>query len=236
MRRPHGFVENIPNRNFNPRTPCGVRRRIAAKIKPSGRNFNPRTPCGVRPRPPRVGRVVTVFQSTHPLRGATNIVPRAMRSYTISIHAPLAGCDRARQLPALRDVAISIHAPLAGCDVSIRHLYHFAFYNFNPRTPCGVRLVKLVGIFKSAIISIHAPLAGCDGHDDPQSIVRFLFQSTHPLRGATTGTILKAGVKGISIHAPLAGCDHGGKHLFAVVLISIHAPLAGCDFQIGLCS
>ena len=35
----------------------------------------------------------------------------------ISIHAPLAGCDRDYTLETYQTV-ISIHAPLAGCDMS----------------------------------------------------------------------------------------------------------------------
>ena len=78
------------------------------------------------------------FQSTHPLRGATEIAAAGKPDTSISIHAPLAGCDWRAE--ALR------------CDRP----------NFNPRTPCGVRLPELVG------------LAIGGG-----------FQSTHPLRGAT---------------------------------------------------
>ena len=35
------------------------------------RNFNPRTPCGVRPRYLTISSRTVKFQSTHPLRGAT---------------------------------------------------------------------------------------------------------------------------------------------------------------------
>ena len=78
------------------------------------------------------------------------------------------------------------------------------------------------------------------------------FQSTHPLRGATTYNTTVYVDHIISIHAPLAGCDSGLlRHYGAIVpfqsthplrgattfcpaatltiLISIHAPLAGCD-------
>ena len=78
--------------HFNPRPPCGVRpasRRVASQ----GRHFNPRTPCGVRP--------LAQFRIVHQL--------------PISIHAPLAGCDRAD-----------------GMRQGHRR-------DFNPRTPCGVR-------------------------------------------------------------------------------------------------
>ena len=37
--------------------------------------------------------VVVVFQSTHPVRGATVTVPADSRTRPISIHAPREGCD-----------------------------------------------------------------------------------------------------------------------------------------------
>ena len=124
-----------------------------------------------------------VFQSTHPLRGATGRLCYTVTMGRISIHAPLAGCDlrfgavygrvkafqsthplrgatRNASAPPIH-AAISIHAPLAGCDCG-------AFQgspgheNFNPRTPCGVRL---------PCFSI--------------TLSPYRFQSTHPLRGAT---------------------------------------------------
>ena len=124
-----------------------------------------------------------IFQSTLPLRGAT-----ARSRYERVVNH------------------ISIHAPLAGSD----NLYaFFAQINldFNPRSPCGERLltgeakadadrfqstlplrgatVGLNQIAQLVRISIHAPLAGSDAvifHDGQQD---FRFQSTLPLRGAT---------------------------------------------------
>ena len=77
---------------FNPRTPCGVRRR-SKPTRPTLANFNPRTPCGVR----RHGFEIIGQQGG------------------ISIHAPLAGCDQGAEDSAAV-AKISIHAPLAGCD------------------------------------------------------------------------------------------------------------------------
>ena len=79
------------------------------------------------------------FQSTHPSRGATPAPGRGARLGAISIHAPLAGCD----------------GFLQGFNLPIP-------FNFNPRTPRGVRPVggRLV-------------------------YVPSKFQSTHPSRGAT---------------------------------------------------
>ena len=57
-------------------------------------NFNPRTPCGVRLHRPCRSSVKSRFQSTHPLRGATCPKQKPVTGQNISIHAPLAGCDR----------------------------------------------------------------------------------------------------------------------------------------------
>ena len=100
--------------DFNPRTPCGVRLQPHLWLLRL-RNFNPRTPCGVRLSPFRIGSATSKFQSTHPLRGATERYPLELVGADISIHAPLAGCDRHRRTHAR-------HPPY-----------------FNPRTPCGVR-------------------------------------------------------------------------------------------------
>ena len=78
-------------------------------------DFNPRTPCGVRRGTPFFLRRREKFQSTHPMRGATKKFFSTSRNARISIHAPHAGCDRAK-----------------------RHL-RARLCHFNPRTPCGVR-------------------------------------------------------------------------------------------------
>ena len=55
--------------------------------------FNPRTSGGVRHLSPagKVGRVL--FQSTHPGRGATSVLPCLLILPFVSIHAPRVGCD-----------------------------------------------------------------------------------------------------------------------------------------------
>ena len=147
------------------------------------------------------------FQSTHPLRGATAVYVQQSRwNGDISIHAPLAGCDLTppplaggitvfQSTHPLRGAtiavctpafmfSISIHAPLAGCDHRCR-ASAWQINHFNPRTPCGVRHGR-------ALIEVN----------------RALFQSTHPLRGATRNPESITKQQQISIHAPLAGCDY----------------------------
>ena len=67
------------------------------------------------------------------------------------------------------------------------------------------RLISV--IFISIHISIHAPLAGCDPVEYYAMPQYLTFQSTHPLRGATTVYVPPKKLAKISIHAPLAGCD-----------------------------
>ena len=80
-----------------------------------------------------VGSVPNVFQSTHPVRGAT--VPSSAQSHglPISIHAPREGCDQGRD-GSHDQGRISIHAPREGCD-EISTALLLSMRHFNPRTP-----------------------------------------------------------------------------------------------------
>ena len=59
----------------------------------------------------------TEFQSTRPVRGATDQVHRGELAGSISIHAPRAGRDIARVRVIDARLIISIHAPRAGRDL-----------------------------------------------------------------------------------------------------------------------
>ena len=60
---------------------------------------------------------LSIFQSTHPVRGATTVDDMAKHRTDISIHAPREGCDRGADIAATEPVYISIHAPREGCDL-----------------------------------------------------------------------------------------------------------------------
>ena len=170
-----------------------------------------------------------LFQSTHPVRGATSAAAANYEGYTISIHAPRAGCDidkmiekmevknfnprtpcgvrRAERIRRYYREKISIHAPRAGCDRR-RAAHLIPVRHFNPRTPCGVRPDRKPDVANQLSISIHAPRAGCDYKRQQRKFPRcdfnprtpcgvrpasmaampapLKFQSTHPVRGATT--------------------------------------------------
>ena len=61
------------------------------------------------------------------------------------------------------------------------------------------------------------------------ALVKFLFQSTRPMRGATGDLRIYCAVYHISIHAPHAGRDQMTKSIMQDKRISIHAPHAGRD-------
>ena len=145
------------------------------------------------------------FQSTLPLRGATNQCDRCGRCSPISIHAPLTGSD-----PGLGRLIIKFQhfnprspygerqekeesskptkqfqstLPLRGATGAVP-VFFGGCYDFNPRSPYGERQRK------AAI-----------GPNDNQ------FQSTLPLRGATGVSLYSPSKCSISIHAPLTGSD-----------------------------
>ena len=78
--------------------------------------------------------------------------------------------------------------------------------NFNPRSPHGERLFKLIHF----------------------TTLR-LFQSTLPAWGATDWEWVYSQIGMISIHAPRMGSDSGWWLLLSEVSISIHAPRMGSD-------
>ena len=150
----------------------------------SWKNFNPRTPCGVRQTQWNMELWSGLFQSTHPVWGATACCHNCPKLCTISIHAPRVGCDL---IEIARDgiiSEISIHAPRVGCDMpTVWPSWTMA--DFNPRTPCGVRPgIPPCRIF-SPRISIHAPRVGCDPRPSTITNAAGGFQSTHPVWGAT---------------------------------------------------
>ena len=148
----------------------------------------------------------TTFQSTHPVWGATERTFASMPDFVISIHAPRVGCD-GPGWSAVDDGLISIHAPRVGCDAQSLNLYRIlepisihaprvgcdpplvrsftSISDFNPRTPCGVRPGFLRRRCWRPRISIHAPRVGCDVTIRIDEAMAVLFQSTHPVWGAT---------------------------------------------------
>ena len=148
---------------FNPHSPCGERRTlkrvnpkilsisihtplagsdISTPVNSSRKyDFNPHSPCGERQFSRSYKLTYDKFQSTLPLRGATESDGNEQFYVLISIHTPLAGSDDGVRLAVPGD-GISIHTPLAGSDEDCLESFAFAF------------------------ISIHTPLAGSDRRNE----------------------------------------------------------------------
>ena len=126
---------------------------------------------------------VQIFQSTHPMRGATRAKSSVISEFEQfqSTH-PMRGATRRNSYIPDED-RISIHAPHAGCDCTdaeqLARMYEFQ--------------------------STH-PMRGATV-GAPISAPTETFQSTHPMRGATPSRLCFCNADGISIHAPHAGCD-----------------------------
>ena len=76
----------------------------------------------------------TLFQSTHPVRGATPHGVIDVRGLDISIHAPREGCDALSVLIAVASVSFQSTHPVRGATSSVEAISG-AVFHFNPRTP-----------------------------------------------------------------------------------------------------
>ena len=157
---------------------------------PAPPNFNPRSPCGERlPFALRVFSTASSFQSTLPVWGATGRGWRGRCDTRISIHAPRVGSDlrRRRSRRGRRD--------------------------FNPRSPCGERLLALLLTIDGVEFQSTLPVWGATVTGDPGTQAAVEFQSTLPVWGATPTWCSIWVSPRISIHAPRVGsdCSPGGR-------------------------
>ena len=90
-------------------------------------------------------------------------------------------------------IKISIHAPREGGDRDFKSMD------------------------KRVVISIHAPREGGDYFTPARAALTMSFQSTPPVKGATTFDIQVDDITGISIHAPREGGDPTPIHITNVL-------------------
>ena len=169
----------------------------------------------------------------------------------ISIHAPHAGCDERPVNVEVRFFEFQSTHPMRGATMPAIRTWSSCTY-FNPRTPCGVRHYHLLIFGCDFTISIHAPHAGCDMKETREVVPVTLFQSTHPMRGATrpeypggpdardfnprtpcgvrpVWRLRRATLKGFQSTHPMRGATSVALAEGNFEGISIHAPHAGCD-------
>ena len=128
----------------------------------------------------------------------------------------------------------------------------FSFYDFNPRSPCGERRLSPAQAPEDGEISIHAPHAGSDMLRRQVLQILFAFQSTLPMRGATSNETINEAVdaefqstlpmrgatsqsrpsltaEGFQSTLPMRGATGVLYRCWQSQRISIHAPHAGSD-------
>ena len=203
-----------------PRTGRDVSEMYQSCYQPS---FNPRAPHELRPR-----RMLLVFQSTRPARGATTIAAASeSESAWFQSTRPARGATslaRSRR----RHAVVSIHAPRTGRDVRLVASHGHRLVSIHaPRT--GRDHARPALLVRGEHVSIHAPRTGRDilayvnfaspqgfnpraphgarpkPQDDVDALVEF--QSTRPARGATAPSAGVGLVAHVSIHAPRTGRD-----------------------------
>ncbi len=157
----HPLTESFANKCFNPRSPCGERPRYfhCGKVL-----------LGVSIHAPRVGSdrvallfaiLLTRFQSTLPVWGATIITITNMIMLIVSIHAPRVGSDKQYRVPLFKLAQVSIHAPRVGSD-STRSLSPDTISTFQSTLPVWGATSKLKADISKSKVSIHAPRVGSD--------------------------------------------------------------------------
>ena len=147
-------------------------------------DFNPRSPCGERLSKRTICWNLIQFQSTLPMRGATEEAYEVGESDFISIHAPHAGSDGAVPSSWMQ------------------------WTYFNPRSPCGERLRPSQNALIESKFQSTLPMRGATVWTFQEQPVVSIFQSTLPMRGATRLARIPARAQTISIHAPHAGSDY----------------------------
>ena len=148
---------------FNPRSPCGERRRSSRPISRSS-NFNPR-----------------------PLAGSDEPEAAGVLRQLVSTHAPLAGSDYSTTLQGCRVTSVSTHAPLAGSDCV--QCTPPTMTRFQPTLPLRGATTSRRRTPRACAVSTHAPLAGSDQNGSKPYAPRVRFQPTLPLRGATAAAL-----------------------------------------------
>ena len=149
------------------------------------------------------------FQSTRPIRGATEKIAKRVASTAFQSTRPIRGATH-RFVQGIPDRDISIHAPHTGRDY-------------------GILVLPL-----RTTISIHAPHTGRDSYDEDHLRDLVEFQSTRPIRGATSS--MRAGDSGPGYFNPRA--PYGARRIQGYRQktqdnISIHAPHTGRDRRVS---
>ena len=171
---------------FNSRTPCGVRQGVCQSWS-LGSMFQFTHPVRGATHQPIQHHQTQWFQFTHPVRGATWLESYLYFSKPFQFTHPVRGATGGLQQVSEDDL-VSIHAPRAGCDTDLPRKSH------------------------RVLVSIHAPRAGCDHITSTIVQLRHSFNSRTPCGVRLDHLAPAVHTDLVSIHAPRAGCDAPAPH------------------------
>ena len=148
----------------------------------------------------------------------------------ISIHAPRVGGDGFRSTRQKIGWVFQSTPPVWGA-TPLPTALGLDVPNFNPRPPCGGRLLQVLQELGQQDISIHAPRVGGDGGGVPLYYWCENFNPRPPCGGRRYLPAIMFTGSRISIHAPRVGGDSIIISHHCALAISIHAPRVGGDFS-----
>ena len=149
---------------------------------------------------------VPIFQSTHPVWGATcnrKFYGGGLRFQ--STHPVWGATFKSISHPSAKTRFQSTHPVWGATILPTSNTSRTAISIHAPRVGCDQAELKK---YQDAEISIHAPRVGCDRRRRSNKKCTTTFQSTHPVWGATPNDYVRLeSESAISIHAPRVGCD-----------------------------
>ena len=238
------------SRSFNPRAPCGARHGPRRRLV-HGRGVSIHAPRAGRDHPPRGSdrsRQVSIhapragrdrrtpwsrprprsFNPRAPCGARRGTTAWSRESQTVSIHAPRAGRDRRGPPPAVNVVGVSIHAPRAGRDCWTAW-GRLPRKSFNPRAPCGARQSRMREMRDRCGFQSTRPVRGATSVTTRRTSSSTSFNPRAPCGARPWAATSPGATATVSIHAPRAGRDEAGVRAGRAEQVSIHAPRTGRD-------
>ena len=146
-------------------------------------DFNPRSPCGERQRVSRADQDAFLFQSTLPVRGATEIRDTLYPVSAFQSTLPVRGATD-KSLVGIEGTEFQSTLPVRGATWPSGRSSRRPRY-FNPRSPCGERLLSTTLYRSARAFQSTLPVRGATTPPACTNVNPGRFQSTLPVRGAT---------------------------------------------------
>ena len=164
----------------------------------------------------------------HPVWGTTCCHDEIVIGLFVSIHAPHAGRDSMDSV-SICSVFVSIHAPRVGRDS--RSAPPSALPpRFNPRAPCGARLVMCRARVRDTVLQSTRPMRGATCVSSGYGIHTRRFNPRAPCRARPFLHQVSYLIADVSIHAPHAGRD-AARHRIMTALRCFN-PRAPCGARL----